>query len=252
MQHRDLSVAIVAPIFALTSLLAGGCIDTKDMSDTDDGQGSSTGVTNSAGSTGVTTATESSPPSGSATSGQVAESGSDGGSGGSTTGGPPPTGTSIGDTTSSDTGTMTMTTGGSGSGSPDQALCEETDGTWDMTACGHYVCGAPNGCQAAIPGCDCGPSANFVEDIGCVEDDACATAEFACGDSLDCTVDEDYCEEFIPGVKGADPSYTCTSIPAVCLIDPTCACLAALNIPGLAGDCSGEAGVGITVTLIGA
>lgn len=246
MQHRDSSVAIVVPIFALTSLLLGGCIDTKDMSDTDGGQGSSTNSTNSAGST---TASESTPPSGSATSGQLAESGSDGGSddgsGGSTAGGPPPTGTSVGDMTSSDTGSMTT----DGSGSPDQTLCEETDGTWDMTACEHYVCGVPNECQAVIPGCDCGPSANFVEDVGCVEDDACVTAVFACGDSLDCTVDGDYCEEVIPGVKGADPSYTCIPLPAVCLADPTCDCLVPAVVPGLEGDCSGSAGVGLTVTL---
>ena len=60
----------------------------------------------------------------------------------------------------------------------DQDLCEETGGRWDPTACGHRQCGSPITCLAIIPGCDCGPTASFVEGRGCIEDPTCS---LACG-----------------------------------------------------------------------
>lgn len=62
---------------------------------------------------------------------------------------------------------------GSGTGSGDESDCESTGGTWVETSCGHYECGMPPVCAAVIPGCDCGPTMNFVEGTGCVEDPAC-------------------------------------------------------------------------------
>ncbi len=56
----------------------------------------------------------------------------------------------------------------------DAQLCQLSDGVWNEAACGHYQCGQPNACAAVIPGCDCGPDANFVEGEGCVEDPVCA------------------------------------------------------------------------------
>ncbi len=56
----------------------------------------------------------------------------------------------------------------------DKQLCKLTGGTWDPNACGDYICGQPQLCDALIPGCDCGPDANFVDYQGCVEDPACA------------------------------------------------------------------------------
>lgn len=50
----------------------------------------------------------------------------------------------------------------------EQTLCESTQGIWDPTSCGHWQCGHPPICAAVIPGCNCGPSSVFVEEIGCV------------------------------------------------------------------------------------
>jgi hypothetical protein len=63
-----------------------------------------------------------------------------------------------------------------------RTVCTVTGGTWhDCTAgdpgcsCGDYHCGVPNYSDPCIvPGCDCGPSANFVSDVvGCTLDSAC-------------------------------------------------------------------------------
>jgi hypothetical protein len=55
----------------------------------------------------------------------------------------------------------------------DAALCEDTGGTWDEGSCGHYSCGRAPDCDALIPGCDCGPVANFVQSAGCSRDPEC-------------------------------------------------------------------------------
>ncbi len=62
--------------------------------------------------------------------------------------------------------------------SDEQILCEELGGRWDELSCGDYRCGVtpPAACQIA-GGCDCGPTANFVEGEGCVEDDTCIITE---------------------------------------------------------------------------
>jgi hypothetical protein len=52
-------------------------------------------------------------------------------------------------------------------------LCEQTGGTWDPGACYDYGCGEPNDCMAVIPGCDCGPLANYRYGLGCEEDPVC-------------------------------------------------------------------------------
>ena len=52
-------------------------------------------------------------------------------------------------------------------------LCEQTDGTWDPASCYDYICGVPRDCFAVIPGCDCGPTANYRYGLGCEEDPAC-------------------------------------------------------------------------------
>ena len=55
----------------------------------------------------------------------------------------------------------------------DECLCENTGGTWDDGACGHYVCGDPNDCRALIPGCDCGAGETFADGVGCAVDPGC-------------------------------------------------------------------------------
>jgi hypothetical protein len=93
-------------------------------------------------------------------------------------------------------------------------LCEASGGSWDVSACGHYLCGLPNDCNAVIPGCDCGPGANFVDGQGCAEDDACqpvldeqalcldsggawddlACGHYRCGVSNDCRAVDPGCD----------------------------------------------------------
>ncbi len=51
--------------------------------------------------------------------------------------------------------------------------CENTGGTWDVSTCGHYVCGVRPSCEAIIPGCDCGASSSFRTRGGCQLDGAC-------------------------------------------------------------------------------
>jgi hypothetical protein len=65
---------------------------------------------------------------------------------------------------------------------PPAELCAETGGTWDDCAdgcsCGDYHCGVPNLLDPCVmPGCDCGPYANFDILEGCVWDDACVLRE---------------------------------------------------------------------------
>ena len=73
------------------------------------------------------------------------------------------------------------TDAGSTADCPDaRCYCERTLGVWDEAACGHYVCGVPNDCEALIPGCDCGDNLNFVEGAGCVIDVACGCGDARC------------------------------------------------------------------------
>jgi hypothetical protein len=66
----------------------------------------------------------------------------------------------------------------------EQALCLETGGLYFEEACGHFICGQPNQCDAITPGCDCGDFASFVPGLGCVEQDICL-------ESPDCFSDAD-------------------------------------------------------------
>jgi hypothetical protein len=63
-------------------------------------------------------------------------------------------------------------------------LCTATGGTWHACGpgedcpCGDYRCGIPHpvdGCM--IPGCDCGPDADFHTVYGCIWDDGCVLGE---------------------------------------------------------------------------
>lgn len=188
------------------------------------GTGSSTGTDPSMSATESEseTANSNSASASGSTSGSstTSESDSDDSSGGgSSTGGGSSSGGSSSGVSSSSTG------------EPDpEQLCEDTGGTWDETACDHYTCGVPNACEAIIPGCDCGPDANFVEGEGCVADDACAT--FNCEDEIECQVGSEYCEVAFPGVKGAPITYNCRAMPKECADMVDCDCLnAALMLP---------------------
>jgi hypothetical protein len=114
----------------------------------------------------------------------------------------------------------------------DEAACLATGGTWHPDACGHYQCGLPNVCAAVIPGCDCGPLANFAAGQGCQTDPSCASDDEtlctstggtwhpeACG-NYTCGLPQD-CAAVIPGCDcGALANF---EAGAGCAADPSCA-----------------------------
>ncbi|MCB9519482.1 MAG: hypothetical protein H6698_03050 [Myxococcales bacterium] len=115
-----------------------------------------------------------------------------------------------------------------GCGSEEQAYCEATGGRWDELSCGHYRCGAPPGCLALIPGCDCGEAANFVDGAGCVVDASCGGASRLC---------ERTGGRWDTGGCG----YSCgTPSPILCLLPiPDCQCAAGENFDPVLG-CVGD------------
>lgn len=189
------------------------------------------------------------------------DSGSETGSGSGTSGGSPTTeGTSgtgstssgasesVGSNTDTTAATETSSSGSSTGGeSVEQQICESQGGVWDELACGHYQCGVPQACEAIIPGCDCGPFATFTK-TGCTVLAECSV-EFACGDELTCLAAGQYCDVFVPGVKGPPIVYTCADTPMACLGDYTCDCLAA---QGIEGDCQAATDGSLTITLYAA
>jgi hypothetical protein len=226
---------LLLPLVLVPSF-APGCIITKDMQDDESASGDS-----SSAATAEPDTSPPPPPTGGASTTQTADSDST--------------------TTSADTGgsTTAMTTSGGleeSAGSTttaddDRQLCESTGGTWDETSCGHYDCGLPPDCEAIVPGCDCGPTMSFAEGLGCVEDPACLSATFPCGDMLECLQATEYCEIFVPGVPGPW-SYGCPPLPAACLGDATCACLEGEGVLGAKGDCVEPPGGGVQVTIFAA
>jgi hypothetical protein len=72
----------------------------------------------------------------------------------------------------------------------DAELCGYSGGWWNENSCGDYYCGAAPLCDAIIPGCDCGPLANFVSGYGCVDDGSCGGS--TCSSTSECAADE-YC-----------------------------------------------------------
>ncbi|MEM6994354.1 MAG: hypothetical protein AAF721_27820 [Myxococcota bacterium] len=237
-------------VFVLAAVFATGCPGSDDdggaEGNGDGGTATSAGTTDG-GDTGMTAGASSGGAEGSGTAGPTdtgaattsatGDSG-DSGDSGDTAG----SGDTAADSTSGG-----MTTGDTDGG--DEALCADTNGTWDDTACGHYECGVPNPCEALIPGCDCGAGANFVEGMGCMDDLKCS-AEFDCGDALQCSIASEYCQSLTPGQKGGAIMYSCNDIPEACDDDVSCDCLEMqLVLPGGAGSCSGSGDVGLSVDL---
>jgi hypothetical protein len=69
-----------------------------------------------------------------------------------------------------------------------EAICSSTGGSWqscssgDPCSCGDYHCGRPNLLDPCVtPGCDCGPSANYIGGIGCMLDGGCWFEELGQG-----------------------------------------------------------------------
>lgn len=196
----------------LLSFSLAGCITEKEVGlETESGEESESADSGEESSTGAapTTGTSASS-SGSSSSAETTDTSA--------------TGTSSSETESSGESSSGATTG-EVKEPDDQALCEMSGGTWDPTSCGHYFCGIMPDCAAVDPGCDCGEDSNFIDGVGCVESVACDPFEFGCGPELSCDAPDEYCDVFVPGVKGADTTYSCTPTPAECTIDYSCDCL---------------------------
>jgi hypothetical protein len=81
---------------------------------------------------------------------------------------------------------------------------------------------------------------------------ACAAPPcFACGPSVSCSVDAQYCLQFSSGVPSNPPTYTCLTTPSACEPTPTCGCLQGQGIAG-AATCTESAPGALKVTLAGA
>ena len=231
--------------FAL-SLVAGGCIDVKDVgvgSDASSGgatsEGSGESVTSGASASASATTASSDTLTASGTATTTAETTA-------TQGATETTGQET--MTSGETDTFGATDSSTGTDTDDsepQQRCEDSGGIWDVTSCGHYTCGLPPECAAVVPGCDCGVGSTFVEGPGggCEPSEACETVAFSCGPELTCSAPSEFCDVLIPGVKGAETSYDCLETPDSCSDAYTCGCI------GGAGDCEKGPEGGLTVTI---
>ena len=74
---------------------------------------------------------------------------------------------------------------------------------------------------------------------------------FACGPTLHCQINNQFCYTVVGGAVGNPPSYQCKTTPAACLPHPTCTCLRDQNMAAtICSDGGGDAGAGqITATL---
>lgn len=220
-------------LLALTlSLVAGGCIDTKDVGvESDASSGGST--SEGSGASGASGAASTSGASSSTATTLTTASGGE--SNGETDAGV----TTLVSGTESSTGSDT-------DGGEAEELCVASGGGWEPEACGDYVCGLPQDCDAVIPGCDCGEHRVFIEGVGCQVGDECEPYEFDCGEEL-CLAPNHYCDVSIPGVKGPT-SYECADMPVDCEGDYSCECLDAQGLVA-PGECEMGPEVGaITVT----
>ena len=115
---------------------------------------------------------------------------------------------------------------------PDSAICGDAnpmlrpilgdDGCPFAYACIEEGCTElPN-----VPDCDLGGGEIYRETAAACPDWEClAAGTFPCGDVLNCTLGEEYCDVFVPGVMGSENQYTCQPLPDVCAIATRCSCL---------------------------
>ena len=107
-------------------------------------------------------------------------------------------------------------------------------GAWDCPA--GTVRAAMCRCFGSRPGCVCSASGWECPDAG---------RPFACGDTLRCDLNAEFCRGVSGGVM-AGTRYGCEPIPAACAASPTCACV--VPEPG-ASTCRQEADGSIHVSI---
>lgn len=138
--------------------------------------------------------------------------------------------------------------------SDEETLCAASNGRWMPNSCGHYACGQAPACDAIIAGCDCGPTANFVEGRGCVASNECGAgcssdddcdATHRCAKANDCDPATTPCQpadrgQCVPLYSGClhddecEPGESCLPTPgAPCPVDdPTCVPTAGVCVAG--------------------
>lgn len=96
-------------------------------------------------------------------------------------------------------------------------------------------------------GCTCTPSGWVCDSDGgaasCAGDPG---ACFACGPTIACVKNAEYCQEVSGGAAGSSPSYSCLPLPDSCGAMPTCACIAS----GGGTFCSADSDGNITVRVL--
>lgn len=73
-------------------------------------------------------------------------------------------------------------------------------------------------------------------------------ATFACTAELACSLAAEYCARVYPGVPGEMMSASCEPLPAACVSDASCACLAAAEVEG---ECALAPEGGLVVSIYG-
>jgi len=151
--------------------------------------------------------------------------------------------------------------GGSGTGGTDAGSRDGNDGRDQDRgdggdACASAVALGPCGTEGAICGGNCSDACQFCNLLRCSggrwqAQEAAPAPCFACGPSLRCQINQQYCYSITGGAVGNPPSYQCRAVPMACLPTPTCKCLRDQGANGnLCEDAAGDAGAGqITVTL---
>lgn len=134
---------------------------------------------------------------------------------------------------------------------PDKYYCDFPDGACGQILkgkctilpieCGHGGHARACGCDGKVTTADCVLFSG--QDIAS-DPNLCSDGTFACG-ALMCKNYVEYCEETLPGIPGADPSYACKQ-PAACengVAD--CLCLKGIT----QGTCAEDANKQVTVTI---
>jgi len=109
-----------------------------------------------------------------------------------------------------------------------EQLCTATGGTWDPNSCGDYMCGEAPFCDAIIPGCNCGSSANYMDGQGCVADSTCGggTGQ-SCGGFIGASCGPNQFCDYPPAqCNWSDNMGECAEVPQACIeiYQPVCGC----------------------------
>jgi hypothetical protein len=110
-------------------------------------------------------------------------------------------------------------------------VCTSTGGEWHACgtggdcSCGDYHCGVPNLMDPCVmPGCDCGPYANFDSAEGCVWDDTCALREL----DQECTgrgLDGSTCRPGLACCSGGGAALYPSTCGNPCCADDVASCM---------------------------